>query len=56
MEIEIIPILIEGEPCYKLRIDGVLYGIFWTKAEARQYAKDLRFNWQDDLSTPRTTL
>ena len=49
MDIEVVPINNDQE--FKLRIDGTLYGVFWTDAEARQYAKDhLPFNWDNDLS------
>ena len=50
-DIEVVPITINGDQEFKLRIDGTLYGVFWTDTEARQYAKDhLPFNWDNDLS------
>jgi hypothetical protein len=46
MDIEVVPISVNGAEEFKLRIDGTLYGVFWTEVQARQYAKDhLPFNW-----------
>jgi hypothetical protein len=47
MNVDIEEITFEGEIQYKLRIDGVLHGVFWTWVDVEQHADDLRFNWPD---------
>jgi hypothetical protein len=50
MNVQVEPVNINGEQEYKLRLDGVLFGVFWTKEEALLYAADVPFNWDNDLS------
>ncbi len=49
MHVQVEPVTINGEQEYKLRLDGVLFGVFWTKEEALLYAADVPFNWDNDL-------
>lgn len=51
MDIEIERVTIDGNEEFKLRLDGVLYGVFWTEQDARQYASDFPYNWEKDLSS-----
>jgi hypothetical protein len=53
MEIEVQPVTINFEECFKLRIQGTLYGVFWSNEEALQYAESLKFNIPGDLSDPK---
>jgi hypothetical protein len=50
MNVQVEPVNINGEQEFKLRLDGVLFGVFWTKEEALRYAEDVPFNWDNDLS------
>jgi hypothetical protein len=50
MNIQVEPVTINGEQEFKLRLDGVLFGVFWSKEEALLYAADVPFNWDNDLS------
>jgi hypothetical protein len=59
MEIQVEPVTINFEECYKLRLDGTLFGVFWTNEEAIQYAESLKFNIDGDpigSQTPMRTL
>jgi hypothetical protein len=53
MEIQVEPVTINFEECFKLRLDGTLFGVFWTKEEAETYAESLQFNLPSDLSDPK---
>ena len=53
MNVQVEPVTINGEQEFKLRLDGVLFGVFWTKEEALRYAEDVPFNWDNDLSSCR---
>jgi hypothetical protein len=53
MDIEVCPVTINFEECYKLRLDGVLFGVFYSREEATQYAENLKFNLPGDLSDPK---
>jgi hypothetical protein len=53
MKVEVCPVTINFEECFKLRLGGTLYGVFGTKEEALQYAESLKFNLPGDLSDPK---
>jgi hypothetical protein len=53
MNVEVEEITVSGEQQWKLRIDGTLYGVFWTKEEAESYAVSLQYNFPGDLSEPK---
>jgi hypothetical protein len=53
MNVEVEEITVSGEPQWKLRLDGTLFGVFWTKEEAETYAVSLQFNLPGDYSDPR---
>ncbi len=50
MNVQLESVTINGEQEFKLRLDGILFGVFWTKEEALRYAEDVPFNWDNDLS------
>jgi hypothetical protein len=52
MKIEVVPVTIDGAEQVKLRLDGVLYGVFWSHDEAMQYVEILKFNLPGDFSEP----
>jgi hypothetical protein len=52
MEIEVEPITIDDEECFKLRLGGILYGVFWSYVEALQYANSVEFNFTNHFSSP----
>jgi hypothetical protein len=53
MNVQVEPVTINWQEEFKLRLDGVLFGVFWTKEEALRYAEDVPFNWDNDLSSGR---
>jgi hypothetical protein len=53
MEIEVQPVTIDSEECFKLRLDGTLFGVFGTKEEAEPYADSLQFDIPGDFSDPK---
>ena len=52
-EVEVEEIVISNEPQFKLRIGGVLHGVFYSHEEALQYSESLKFNWPKDFSEPK---
>jgi hypothetical protein len=53
MKIEVLPVTINFEECFKLRLDGTLFGVFSSHDEAIQYSENLKFNLPGDLSDPK---